>query len=130
MDIKTEKRLLQTIVAIGCLVPLSAGLFGIVHGTGLNGPDAVNIDNHFRYLSGLLLGIGLGFLSCLPNVEYKTTRVRILTFVVIIGGLGRLAGFLIAGTPGKIMVLALAMELIITPALCLWQNSLARRYQA
>ncbi|HEY0570857.1 MAG TPA: DUF4345 domain-containing protein, partial [Enterovirga sp.] len=42
-----------------------------------------------------------------------------------LGGLARLAGLLITGLPSLTMLAALAMELVVTPILCLWQIRVA-----
>jgi hypothetical protein len=34
----------------------------------------ISSDSHLRYLSGLLLGIGLCFWSTVPRIEAKTAR--------------------------------------------------------
>jgi hypothetical protein len=73
----------------------------------------------------LLLGIGLLFWSTIPGIEVKTGRFRVLTLVVVAGGVGRLIGFGLTSVPSLAMVGALAMELIATPALCLWQTRVA-----
>lgn len=124
----TEKRLLQCVIAFACLVPVSAGLSGVILGATFLGDGTIDMDSHFRYLSGLLLGIGLCFLSAVPDIEHHTVRIHLLTFFVVIGGLSRLLGFLLAGTPGLSMVAAVGMELVVTPLLCLWQHRLARRF--
>ena len=92
IDIINEKRLLQFTIALVCLVPLSAGLMGILEGTQFIAGDSINMDSHFRYMSGLLLGISLGFLSAIRNIEHHTMRIRLLTIIVVIGGCGRLVG--------------------------------------
>ena len=120
-----EKHVLQAVVALGCLVPLSAGLSGVLLGVDLLGGGNPFLDNHFRYLSGLLLGIGLGFLSAVPRIEYHTARFRLLTAIVVIGGAGRLIGILENGIPNRAMGAALLMELAVTPLLCLWQHRVA-----
>lgn len=125
-----EKRALQAAVALGCLVPIGAGLTGMILGPYLSGgPVAVptDLDSHFRYLSGLLFAIGLGFLSTVPRIEQRRARFLGLTGIVVVGGLGRLASVLALGLPGTPMKAALAMELLVTPALCLWQRRIARR---
>lgn len=53
---------MQIAVAIGSLGPIRAGAAGVLPGpsivrAGANPPG--DLDSHFRYLSGLLLGIGL-----------------------------------------------------------------------
>ena len=124
-----ERRLLQRVMAAGGLIPVTAGLHGALFGAGLTGDSlGVTGDSHYRYLSGLLLGIGLLFWSAIPGVEGKSGRVQLLTLVVVAGGLGRLLGLLITGVPSLPMLLALAMELVVTPLICLWQMRVARRY--
>jgi hypothetical protein len=123
----TERQALQRVVALGGVIPVAAGLYGVVFGiNGLSGgvPD-VSADSHFRYLSGLLLGIGLLFWSCVPDIEGKTRLFRFLTGVVVLGGLARLAGLYLTGVPSLTMLAALGIELVATPLLCLWQARVA-----
>ena len=123
-----ERRLLQKIVAIGGLVPVGAGLAGALLGASFTGDGAISIsgDSHYRYLSGLLLGLGIVAWSGIPGIETKSGRFLLLTTVVVLGGLARLGGLLLTGTPSLQMLLALVMELAITPAICLWQIRIAR----
>lgn len=125
-----ERRLLQRVVAMAALVPAAAGLYGVVFGPALTGDATLGLsgDSHYRYLSGLLFGIGLLFWSCVPGIEAKTGRIRVLTLVVVVGGLGRLAGLGLTGIPSLAMLGALAMELVVTPVICLWQARVARMY--
>jgi predicted alpha/beta hydrolase len=124
-----EKRLLQQAVAIAALVPVGTGLFGVLFGHSITGDQtSVSADSHFRYLSGLLLGVGLCFWSCIPDIEEKTTFFRFLTLVVVLGGLSRLLGLWLTGVPSLAMLAGLFMELVVTPALCLWQTRVANRY--
>jgi len=126
MTLAKEKTLLQMMVALSCVVPLSAGLLGAVQGMGyLEG--GIDLDSHFRYLSGLLLGISIGFGCCIPRIETRSERIRLMTGIVVVGGLCRMAGCFLVGMPGPLMVAALGMELMVTPLLCWWQQSLARR---
>ncbi len=128
--LERERRWLQGAVAVGCLVPLSAGLAGVLLGPGLTGDTAgVAGDSHYRYLSGLLLGIGLMFVSTIPAIEAKGPRFRLLTGIVVIGGVGRAVGYAALGAPDLAMTLALGMELAVTPLLCLWQARIARTFR-
>ena len=128
---RMERRLLQVAVALGCVIPLLAGGSGMIegpgflHGVGSDVPP--DLDSHFRYLSGLLFAIGLAFASCIPGIEQKTGRFRLLALLVFIGGLGRLLGLLSAGVPGTGHVFGLAMELGTVPLLVLWQARVAAR---
>ncbi len=127
-----EKRVLQAAVALSCLVPLAAGLSGMILGPYLSGglvSVPTDLDSHFRYLSGLLFAIGLGFLSTVPRIEHQRARFLGLTGIVVVGGLGRLASVAALGLPPAVsMKAALVMELLVTPALCLWQARIARRH--
>ena len=122
-----QKFFLQSAIAIACLVPLSAGGMGMFYGVAMLEGGNINMDSHFRYLSGLLFAIGLGFLSCIPKIEKQSSRMRLLTGIVLIGGIARLAGLLINGAPGQSMLFGLVMELAITPGLYLWQRHIASR---
>jgi hypothetical protein len=125
-----SKRLLQLAVAAGCLVPIGAGGAGLLLGPvmieGYVGA-ATDLDSHFRYLSGLLLGIGLGYAASVPGIEKKRAQFTLLSLIVVIGGIGRLLSLFATGTPSPVMLAALAMELIVTPLLTLWQWRVARR---
>ncbi len=85
-----------------------------------------SLDSHFRYLSGLLLAIGLGYWSTIPRIELAGGRFALLTLIVVCGGFFRAVGLLITGPSDPWMLCALAMELIVTPALYLWQGRVAR----
>ena len=73
-----EKRALQVVVAIGCLVPIGAGTAGVIFGprmldSGLIG--SADLDSHFHYLSGLRLAIGLS--------HHRFAWVRLAGVVVV-----------------------------------------------
>ncbi len=126
----TEKRLLQVAIGVCSLVPIGAGLAGAWFGPEVAEGTAppVSLDSHFRYLSGLLLGIGLAFWSTIPSIERHTGRVRLLTLIVVIGGLARLWSLAHVGIPSLPMLGGLTMELIVTPLLCLWQARVAKAF--
>ncbi|MBL6080622.1 DUF4345 domain-containing protein [Belnapia sp. T18] len=123
----TERLWFRLAVAVGGLVPVLAGLGGMLAGPAMFGAESgLDEDSHLRYLSGLLLGIGLGFWSTLGEPAQHAGRFRLLTAIVVLGGLGRLYGLMVGGLPGTPMLVALGMELVVTPLLCLWQARLGR----
>ena len=127
---RIEKRILQIVVATASVVPIGAGSAGIVLGPQMLGSAAVasgDLDSHFRYLSGLLLGIGLGYASTVPRIEQHGRRFRLLSWLVVVGGLGRLFSLLVIGLPSAAMVAALTMELLVAPSLALWQRRVAHQ---
>lgn len=73
-----ETRLLQIAVAVGSLVPMVAGVGGMLLGPGMlesPGIGSVDLDSHFRYLSGLLLAIGIGYSSTVLHIETQGPRL-------------------------------------------------------
>jgi uncharacterized membrane protein YfcA len=126
-----EARLLRIVVAAACLVPITAGVAGVLLGPVMLGIDTASIaaDSHYRYLSGLLLGIGVLFSTTVPRIETSSVRFRLLAIIVIVGGLGRLLGALLNRNVDVSSLFALAMELGVTPALLLWQARVAARHR-
>ena len=122
-----ERRLLQIAVAVCSLVPIAAGGAGLLLGPALvAGAADQDLDSHFRYLSGLLLGIGIAYATAVPGIERKRVRFLLLGGIVVVGGLGRLWALVTVGAPSAIMLGALAMELVVAPLLTLWQLRIAR----
>jgi hypothetical protein len=127
------KRIVQTLVLLAGFVPVLAGGSGALFGAQMLGEPAtlasLNAESHYRYLSGLLLGIGLVFWASIPNIERHAARFQILTLIVFIGGLARAWSAVHQGLPGNGMVFGLIMELVVTPSLCFAQYRLSRHYQ-
>lgn len=124
-----EKRLLQTVVALLAITPVLAGGAGVVLGPRLAGVEApwpVDLDSHFRFLSAVLFAIGIGWWSCVPAIERKTGRFRLLAALTFAGGLARLSSLLIAGAPSAGHLFGLTVEVLLVPPLVLWQMRVAR----
>jgi Domain of unknown function (DUF4345) len=117
-----ERRALQIAVALAGLVPVAAGAAGALdpHLVGLG------TDTHGAYLSGLLLGIGLAYWSLIPAIEGQSRSFTLLSAIVVLGGLARLAMAFRLSSWGPQALLPLAMELGVTPLLWLWQSRIAR----
>ena len=132
MTAAIEKRILQAIIALACLVPLTAGPTGILRGAAwmAHGPVPADLDSHFRYMSGIFTGVGLAFLSCVPGLEAKGPRLRMLVAFVVLGGLARALSWADVGAPDLGNRFGLGMELVVTPLIGLWQLGFARRYRA
>jgi hypothetical protein len=122
-----ERRLLQAAIALVGIVPVGGGLWGVLGQMSTTG--ALSTSNA-RYLSGLLLGVGLTFWIAIPTIERRGTIVRGLTAIVVIGGLARLVGaLLVTGFPLAVS-LPLIMELLVTPAIAIWRERVEWRLTA
>ena len=133
MTVTFEKRLLQIVVAVACFVPLSVGGQSILHGPGFLGHPPlipIDLDSHFRYISGIFFGVGVAFASCLPAIESKGARFRLLGALVVCGGLSRVVSLIAVGAPGVGHLFGFVMELGAVPLLMLWQAGFARRWRA
>jgi hypothetical protein len=123
----SEKRTLQTCVVLAGLVAVWAGAWGVLNNLGGQGGG---LASHERYLSGLLLAIGLAFWTTVSDIEDKTARFRLLTALVVIGGISRLLGVALGDTLSWSIGGALAMELLVAPLLCLWQGRVGPAHRA
>ena len=127
-----ERRVLQAVVALACLLPLVVGGQGVLHGPAAFGQLADvprDLDSHFRYISGIFFATGFGFASCIPKIETKGVRFRVLGGLIVVGGLARAVSLIAVGVPSTGHLLGLGMEVVVVPLLMLWQARLARRYR-
>ena len=128
--LEAERGHLQKAIALAALVPIVSGLYGVIFGPAITGERlGISGDSHYRYLTGLLFGIGLLFWSCVPNIESTGPRFRLLAGLVFVGGLSRFLGMTLTGVPSLYMLGALCMELIVTPILVIWQWRIARAFR-
>lgn len=124
-----EKRFLQAIVAVLAITPILVGLAGVIVGPvflHVRRPWPVDLDSHFRFLSGIFLVIGIAWFTCVPAIEAKTTRFRFLALLTFCGGLARLLSLIASGTPSAGHLAGLSVELIAVPLLVIWQQRIAR----
>ncbi len=122
-----QRRMLQATIGVLALLPVFAGLAGVVTGAGFLGLKnaPVDLDSHVRFLSGLFLVFGLAWYSCIPAIEKKTERLYFLAILTFCGGLARLGSLLIAGQPSAGHLLGLGMELLVVPCIVLWHRRVA-----
>ncbi len=128
----TERRALQAVVAIACLVPLATGGISVMRGPGWLGhaPSVpTDLDSQFRYVSGIFFALGLAFVTCIPAIERKGARFRLLGALVVAGGLSRALSWAMVGAPSSGHQLGLVMELGVVPLLMLWQGRVARGFR-
>ena len=123
-----ERRALQAVVGVACLIPILIGIEGVLRGAAMFKIAAFppDLDSHYRYLSGIFLMLGLAFASTIPAIEHQGKRFRLLGAMVIMGGLARALSWAAVGAPSLGHKLGLVMELVAVPLLMLWQARVAR----
>ncbi|WP_027053006.1 DUF4345 domain-containing protein [Mesorhizobium erdmanii] len=124
------KAALQIVVAVLAATPVLAGIAGVVSGPEflhVPAPWPVDLDSHLRFLSGFFLAVGLAWYSCIPGIEAKTERFRLLAACTFCGGLARLFSLLAAGEPSAGHIAGLCVELLVVPALVWWQARVANK---
>ena len=119
MSPAVERRLLQAVIVAGGIVPVGAGLLGAAGRMGHG--------SHVRYLSGLLLGIGLALWAMVPSIERRAEIFRTLAAIIFIGGLARLGGIVQEGGHASDFY-PLALEIAATPLLAIWRERVERRF--
>ena len=115
--------MLPLAIRLAALVPILAGGAGALLGPAALGEAAGPATaSHLRYLSGLLLGLGLLAWWCAGDLRPRRRVFAALCGMVVLGGLARLLGLAVDGAPPWPHVAALGMELGVVPALWLWSR--------
>jgi hypothetical protein len=121
-----ERKLLQLAVAVAGLTGVSLGLTGVLFGTlhaDLSG-DVV-LDSYVRFAKGVLLAIGLIYWSCVAQIERRSDRIALVTFILVLGTLSRLLSVVGHGVPTVGIMSNLIVGLIFVPLLWPWQRHVA-----
>jgi hypothetical protein len=122
-----EKRLLQIVIALAALAPIVVGLSGAIWGPAMGAGSIIGFgDSQFRYLSGMLVGVGAAYWLLVPTIEKEGERLFMLTLIVVVGGFCRASSLLLGGPAGVAVYVGLVLELIVAPGVYLWQMRLAR----
>lgn len=110
--------MLAAAIRVAAAVPLLAGAAGMATGGAFLGEATGSAaDSHLRYLSGLLFGLGAAAVWCAADLPRRRGVFGVLSAMVVLGGLARALGLLVAGTPPWPHQAALLMELGVVPAL-------------
>ncbi len=108
---------------IFAFIPLYFGITGIWLGAAqlMGGePFTIAMDNQYRYLSGVYIGISAMLFYSAGNVIGRALVFRMAVLAVFIGGLGRLVSYLSVGEPEMWQIGGMALELG-APVFILWQ---------
>nr|WP_245247676.1 DUF4345 domain-containing protein [Tianweitania sediminis] len=122
-----QRRIFSVLVAVFALIPISAGVAGVLLGPRflqLDAPWPADLASHLRFLSGIFLMMGLAWWSCLLDLEGTVSRFRLLALLTVGGGFARLLSLAVDGQPAVGHLAGLGMELLVVPLLTLWHHRL------
>jgi Domain of unknown function (DUF4345) len=123
------RKSLQIMLLILSVIPLFFGLTGVMFGTGrfLDAAAVVvpQLDNQFRYLSGIYLLVSFLIWWMVPTIERHGTLLRIITVALFLGGLARAVSWATIGQPPVFQIGAMILELS-APLFAIWQSKVAR----
>lgn len=104
------------VIIIGIsLAHFAIGPEAIIGGTAVN-PTMAGED---RFFAGVFLCLGVALLWCARDVQRKRVYINVLAAAVFVGGIGRLVGLILVGTPHPFYIAMLALELVLPPLMVL-----------
>ena len=104
-------------------IPLYFGVTGIWFGAAqlMGGePFSAAMDNQFRYLSGVYIGVSAMLFYSAGDVAGRALVFRLAILAIFIGGCARVVSYLSVGEPPVELFAGMILELI-APVLILWQ---------
>jgi hypothetical protein len=122
------RKSLQITLLILSVIPLFFGLTGVIFGTGrFLEPGAVvpQLDNQFRYLSGMYLMVSFLIWWAVPAIERHGALLRIITLALFLGGVARAVSWATVGQPPLFQIAAMILEMS-APLFAIWQAKVAR----
>jgi hypothetical protein len=123
------KRGLQVFLGVFSLIPVAFALLGFVHGAGRLSPEGVTVDldNQYRYFSGMYLVVSFLIWSIIPAIEKHGRTVFLISAAIFIGGLGRVVSYMTMGAPSQDLMVGMGIELVVPVIFVLWQRAVAAK---
>jgi len=123
------KRGLQIALGVFSLIPVAFAILGFVAGAGRLSPGgvAIDLDNQYRYFSGMYLVVAFMLWSIIPAIEKHGRTLFLVSAAIFIGGLGRVVSYLTMGAPAQDLVVGMGIELVAPVIFVLWQRTVAAK---
>jgi uncharacterized protein YjeT (DUF2065 family) len=126
-----SRRLLQLVNAVVGVLTVGLGTVQFVFGVrsplyaAAQLPDFAMLDSNLRFFGGMAVGIGLALLWLVPSIERHGPVFRVVWLCAFLGGVGRLVSWPLLGSPGTMLLVFTAIEVLGAPALVYWQHRVA-----
>ncbi|MGB5484180.1 DUF4345 domain-containing protein [Parasphingorhabdus sp.] len=105
------------------LIPLWFGLNGMFFGAAEHmgaEPFSAAMDNQYRYLSGVYIGVALMIFYSSGDIRRRGDLFRFAIIAIFIGGCARAISYLTIGAPPTEQIAGMIVELL-APLLLLWR---------
>jgi hypothetical protein len=123
------KRGLQVFLGVFSLIPVIFALLGFLAGAGRLSPEgvAVDLDNQYRYFSGMYLVVAFLLWSIIPAIEKHGRTLFLISASIFIGGLGRVVSYMTMGAPSQDLMVGMGIELVVPVVFVVWQRAVAAK---
>jgi hypothetical protein len=123
------KRGLQIFLGVFSLIPVIFAVLGFLAGAGRLSPEgvAVDLDNQYRYFSGMYLVVAFLLWSIIPAIEKHGRTLFLISAAIFIGGLGRVVSYMTIGAPSQDLVVGMGIELVVPVLFVIWQRAVAAK---
>ncbi|MGB2177318.1 MAG: DUF4345 domain-containing protein [Hyphomonas sp.] len=123
------KRGLQVFLGVFSLIPVIFALLGFLGGAGRLSPEGVTVDldNQYRYFSGMYLVVAFLLWSIIPAIEKHGRTLYLISAAIFIGGLGRVVSYMTMGAPSQDLMVGMGIELVVPVIFVIWQRAVAAR---
>ena len=121
-------RPLTVLIGAVAVVPLATGVLGIAGGLtiGPDGEAADYFDSEYRFLNAMWLVAGLALFWSLRRPAERALVTQVVLAGAVLGGLSRLLSVAAVGWPPVEFRGAMAVELLLIPALLAWHRQVLR----
>ena len=123
------KRGLQVFLGVFSLIPVIFALLGFLGGAGRLSPEGVTVDldNQYRYFSGMYLVVAFLLWSIIPAIEKHGRTLYLISAAIFIGGLGPGGSYMTMGAPPQGLMVGMGIELVVPVIFVIWQRAVAAR---
>lgn len=104
----------RVIVALFGVIALATGGAALIQGLGAS-PEAVLLDNNYRFFAGIWFVVGLGLIHGARDYHGSRGMIRLFMLALIVGGLGRALGVIYHPVETRIIV-AILIETVLPAA--------------